>query len=260
MTAPAAMASSRPITFAIPTNATPSVPTVVQELPVTIPTRAQTTAAVEVEPGRADQPDAVVDDGGDGPGHVPGADQRADGEQDEDRPDRGRDAADRGVRDPGDRVAVLERHQAGERGAQEQRHLERAVGGVDPEQADGEREQRDQHDDRQQRVEHRRRSRTPSTVDAVPPAMSSDIDAASALEPLRDSEARAHLRRRRGGAPSPRANSEQAEDDRASSTSTSSQRGSSAVIVGHLTPGPASAGRSCSARRRGPCRARSPRS
>ena len=46
MTAPAAMASSRPMTFAIPTKATPSVPTVVQELPVTIPTRAQTTAAV----------------------------------------------------------------------------------------------------------------------------------------------------------------------------------------------------------------------
>ena len=46
MTAPAAIASSRPITFDIPTNATPRVPAVVQELPVTTPTRAQTTAAV----------------------------------------------------------------------------------------------------------------------------------------------------------------------------------------------------------------------
>ena len=46
MTAPAAIASSRPITFAMPTKATPSVPAVVQELPVTMPTRAQTTAAV----------------------------------------------------------------------------------------------------------------------------------------------------------------------------------------------------------------------
>ncbi len=44
MTAPAAASSERPITFAIPTNATPSVPAVVHELPVTIPTSAQMTA------------------------------------------------------------------------------------------------------------------------------------------------------------------------------------------------------------------------
>ena len=45
ITAPAAIASSRPSTFAMPTNATPSVPAVVHELPVTMPTSAQITAA-----------------------------------------------------------------------------------------------------------------------------------------------------------------------------------------------------------------------
>jgi hypothetical protein len=46
ITAPAAIGSSRPSTLAIPTKATPRVPAVVQELPVTMPTRAQTAAAV----------------------------------------------------------------------------------------------------------------------------------------------------------------------------------------------------------------------
>ena len=46
MTAPAAIASSSPRTLLMPTNATPKVPAVVQELPVTMPTRAQTTAVV----------------------------------------------------------------------------------------------------------------------------------------------------------------------------------------------------------------------
>ena len=41
---PAAIGAETPRTGAMPTNATPSVPAVVQELPVTIPTRAQTTA------------------------------------------------------------------------------------------------------------------------------------------------------------------------------------------------------------------------
>ena len=44
MTAPAAIASETPSTFAIPTNATPSVPAVVHELPVTMPTIAQIAA------------------------------------------------------------------------------------------------------------------------------------------------------------------------------------------------------------------------
>ena len=74
-------------------------PAVVHELPVTMPTRAQIAAVGEVEPRRADQPDAVVDDGRDGAGHVPGADQRADREQDEDRAHRGRHAADGRVGD-----------------------------------------------------------------------------------------------------------------------------------------------------------------
>jgi hypothetical protein len=46
MTAPAAAASESPITFAIATKATPSVPAVVHELPVTIPTTAQIAAVV----------------------------------------------------------------------------------------------------------------------------------------------------------------------------------------------------------------------
>jgi hypothetical protein len=44
MTAPAAIAVDTPRIGAIPTNATPSVPAVVQELPVTAPTTAQITA------------------------------------------------------------------------------------------------------------------------------------------------------------------------------------------------------------------------
>ena len=44
MTAPAAIAFETPITLAIPTNATPSVPAVVHELPVTMPTIAQIAA------------------------------------------------------------------------------------------------------------------------------------------------------------------------------------------------------------------------
>ena len=44
ITAPAAIASERPSTLAIPTKATPSVPAVVHELPVTMPTRAQIAA------------------------------------------------------------------------------------------------------------------------------------------------------------------------------------------------------------------------
>ena len=44
MTAPAAVASETPMTFAMPTNATPSVPAVVHELPVTTPTIAQIAA------------------------------------------------------------------------------------------------------------------------------------------------------------------------------------------------------------------------
>ena len=105
-----------PITLAIPTNATPSVPAVVHELPVTMPTTAQIAAVATKKIARVEQPDAVVDDGRDRAGHVPRADQRADCQQDEDRAHRGRDAADRCIRDRCGGVAVLERHQARERG------------------------------------------------------------------------------------------------------------------------------------------------
>ena len=44
MTAPAAISGETPMSFAIPTKATPSVPAVVHELPVTSPTIAQITA------------------------------------------------------------------------------------------------------------------------------------------------------------------------------------------------------------------------
>ena len=44
MTAPAAASTESPMTFAMPTKATPSVPAVVQELPVTRPTIAQIAA------------------------------------------------------------------------------------------------------------------------------------------------------------------------------------------------------------------------
>ena len=82
-----------------PTKATPSVPAVVHELPVTMPTRAQIAAVATKKMLGLQQPDPVVDDGRDRAGHVPGADQRADREQDEDRSHRRRDAADRRVGD-----------------------------------------------------------------------------------------------------------------------------------------------------------------
>ena len=86
-----------------------------------------------VEDRRVEQPHAVVDDGRDRAGHVPGADQRADREQDEDRAHRRGHAADRGVGDRGRRVAVLERHQARERRAEQQRDLQRPVRRADSE-------------------------------------------------------------------------------------------------------------------------------
>jgi hypothetical protein len=49
MTAPAAIGFETPITPAIPMKATPSVPAVVHELPVTVPTTAQITAVARKE-------------------------------------------------------------------------------------------------------------------------------------------------------------------------------------------------------------------
>ena len=56
-----------------------------------------------------------------------------------------------------DGVAVLERDQARERGAQQQRDLQRPVGGADAEEHDRQRDQPDQHDHGQERVEQARR-------------------------------------------------------------------------------------------------------
>jgi len=107
----------------------------------------------DVEPARAHQPDPVGHHRRDRAGHVPGADQRPHGEQDEDRPHGRGDAPDRRVTNGGDGVAVLERDQAGERGAEEQGHLQRPVGRVDPEECDREGEQADQDNDGKERVE-----------------------------------------------------------------------------------------------------------
>ena len=73
-----------------------------------MPTTAQIAQVAKKKMLGLRKPDAVVDDGRDRAGHVPRADQRTDGQQDEDRPDRRRDAADCGVGDRRDRVAVLE--------------------------------------------------------------------------------------------------------------------------------------------------------
>ena len=126
-----------------------------------------------VEDGRAEQRDAVGDDGRDRAGHVPRADQRADGEEDEDRPHRRGDAADGGVAERGRGVAVLERHQPGDHRARQQRHLQRPVRRVDPEQHDRERQQNDQHQHRDERVEEATAAvaRTP-----VSPEVSSIVD------------------------------------------------------------------------------------
>ena len=162
MTAPAAIASETPITLAIPTNATPSVPAV---RPRTAGDHADDRAdrrRRHEEHARIEQPDAVVDDGRDGAGHIPGADQGADRQQDEDRAHGGAHPADRRLGQRRRRVAVLERDQARERSAEHQRDLQRPIGRADPEGRDRERDQQDQDDDRQDRVEHARRPRLPS--------------------------------------------------------------------------------------------------
>ena len=67
------------------------------------------------------------------------------------------------------RVAVLERDQAGERRAEEQRDLQWPVGRIDAEQDDRRRQQDDQDDDRQHRVEQRRRPRFRRSSSAAAP-------------------------------------------------------------------------------------------
>ena len=120
------------------------------------PTSAADDRRRRVEPGRAQQPEAVVDDGRDRAGHVPCPDQRADGEQDEQGAHPGRHAPDRRVADPGDAVAVLEGDQAGDDGARQQRDLQRPARRVGPEQGDRQPDQHDQRDDRDERVEQGR--------------------------------------------------------------------------------------------------------
>ena len=75
----------------MPTKATPSVPAVVHELPVTAPTtRADRRRRRRRRSPARSSAIAVGHDRGDRAGHVPGADQRPDGEEDEDRPHRRR--------------------------------------------------------------------------------------------------------------------------------------------------------------------------
>ena len=68
-----------------------------------------------VEDRRSQHRDPVGHDGRDRPGHVPRADQGADGEEDEDRTHRRRDPADGGVAERRDPMAVLEGDEGGER-------------------------------------------------------------------------------------------------------------------------------------------------
>ena len=88
MIAPAAMVVDRPRIGAMPMKATPSVPAVVHELPVTAPTTAQISGDGGVEDRRLEDRDPVGHDGRDRAGHVPGADQRPDGQEDEERAHR----------------------------------------------------------------------------------------------------------------------------------------------------------------------------
>ena len=112
-----------------------------------------------VEPLLVQQSDAVVDDGRDGAGHVPGADQRADAEQDVDGAHCRADTADGRIPNPGRGVTVLQGHRPGHQGAGEERDLQRPAGRIGPEQADGQPDQEDQRNDRDQRVQHGRRAR-----------------------------------------------------------------------------------------------------
>ena len=68
------------------------------------------------------------------------------------------DAADRRLCDGGDLVAVLEGDQARERRAEQQGDLEGTVRGAHAEQGDRQRQETDQDDDREQRVEEAGRS------------------------------------------------------------------------------------------------------
>ena len=212
-----------------------------------------------VEPRCAQQPDAVVDDGRDRAGHVPGADERADREEDEHR-----------ARGPSEMppttasrtrttvVPVLERDEAGDHRAGEQRDLQRAAGRIGPEQPDRQADQADQGDDRDQRVEQRR---------LADPGRLVVVD--------RDLVVHRRTVMRRSAQPRPGADAPDrswSSGPRAKSTSRwpprsgrppppRRQRPSShQSFMRHLRSDRGRPGTSCSARRRVPCRARSRRS
>jgi len=160
MTAPAVIASGIFSTGAMPTNATPRVAAVVQELPVTAPTSAQMTAMIAKKiAGRS----SASHDRGDRPGQVPRADQRPDRQQDEDRAHRRAHATDRRFLDRHGGIAVLVSDDPGEGGAGEQRNLQRPVGGGRAEQHNRQHQQADQHHHRRESIKKRGLTRRPGT-------------------------------------------------------------------------------------------------
>ena len=167
MTAPAVITGFAPSSGASATNATPSVAAVVHELPIVEADQAADRPRSRVEERRLQHAQAVVHDRGDRSRHVPGADQRADREQDEDRPHRGRDAADDCVADRARAVAEPQGEQARDDCAGEQRDLERTAGRVGAEDQNRRRDHDDQHTDRGQRHGERRGGARPvAGVDA----------------------------------------------------------------------------------------------
>ena len=228
---------------------------------MTAPTSAQITRDGGEEDARLEDGHAVGHDRGDGPGHVPRADQGTHGQQDEDGAHGRRHPADGGITEAVGVVAVLHRHQPGEHPARHQRHLERAAGGVDPEQDDRQREEHHQHHDGCEGVQQarwtrlalgagprRRRARSvlPGLAGTLPTAAASFGIGRPAVD------RRAHPAPRRA-APRWRARA---------STATTTWSGVCVRLrcASAIEALPSGSGTSCSARRLGPCRARSRRS
>ena len=113
------------------------------------------------------EPNPPVGQRRDGAGHVPGADQRAHREEDEDGAHGRTDAVDRGLGQIGDRVAVEVAHLGGQGSRQQQRHLDRASDRVLPVQLDGQGQSDDEKGQRDQGLPEHGRPRNPVRVRGI---------------------------------------------------------------------------------------------
>ena len=124
------------------------VPAVVQELPMDRAMNAQMISAGRIEEARLQKLYAVERERRDGSRHVPGSDQGAHRQQDEDRCGDRLEGHLAGARHIAPVVAVLECDQRHHHGAQDQSRGYRPVDGIDAEQGDGAADQQDERDER----------------------------------------------------------------------------------------------------------------